>query len=239
MRTSSGASSPGPRPFRRAGFNRIFTETWDFRDDHMAVLEGFGFVRKGACADMSPRTGRRTMRCCTGCSPGIGGWRDRTLWPSPVVPVSSNRTGSFAATAEARSADRRPSGATRSRSRGRLRRGRPRHRGADAVAASTPPSSSTGRHVRAQRRGARVLARLGSQQRRRQRPGTPRLSPIPEPPSLRVHAELPHLRPLPIPVRRTGRHRLLASRARSHPAPQRLRSRQAAPRAGDRPRRSW
>ena len=33
--------------FDELGFNRIFTETWDFRDDHMAVLEGFGFVLEG------------------------------------------------------------------------------------------------------------------------------------------------------------------------------------------------
>lgn len=33
--------------FDELGLNRIFTETWDFRDKHIRVLESFGFVLEG------------------------------------------------------------------------------------------------------------------------------------------------------------------------------------------------
>lgn len=33
--------------FDELGLNRIFTETWDFRDEHIGILESFGFVREG------------------------------------------------------------------------------------------------------------------------------------------------------------------------------------------------
>ena len=33
--------------FDEITLNRLFTETWDFRDNHISVLEGFGFVLEG------------------------------------------------------------------------------------------------------------------------------------------------------------------------------------------------
>ena len=39
-------------------FNRIFTETWDFRDEHIGILEGFGFVYEGRLRQHVAKGGR-------------------------------------------------------------------------------------------------------------------------------------------------------------------------------------
>ncbi|MEO1062026.1 MAG: GNAT family protein [Actinomycetota bacterium] len=44
--------------FDELGFNRLFTETWDFREDHIAVLEEFGFVREGRMRQHVAKEGR-------------------------------------------------------------------------------------------------------------------------------------------------------------------------------------
>lgn len=44
--------------FGELGFNRIFTETWDFREDHIGILEGFGFVLEGRMRHHVAKDGR-------------------------------------------------------------------------------------------------------------------------------------------------------------------------------------
>lgn len=44
--------------FGELGFNRLFAETWDFREDHMAVLEAFGFAREGRMRQHVAKSGR-------------------------------------------------------------------------------------------------------------------------------------------------------------------------------------
>ena len=44
--------------FDELGFNRIFTETWAFRNDHMGILEGFGFVFEGRMRHHVAKDGR-------------------------------------------------------------------------------------------------------------------------------------------------------------------------------------
>ncbi|MDA2988825.1 MAG: GNAT family protein [Actinomycetota bacterium] len=44
--------------FGELGFNRIFTETWDFRDKHIEILEGFGFVLEGRLRHHVAKGGR-------------------------------------------------------------------------------------------------------------------------------------------------------------------------------------
>ena len=39
-------------------FNRIFAETWDFRDEHIRILEGFGFVLEGRLRQHVAKNGR-------------------------------------------------------------------------------------------------------------------------------------------------------------------------------------
>ena len=44
--------------FEELGLNRIFTETWDFRDEHIGILEGFGFVCEGRLRQHVAKDGR-------------------------------------------------------------------------------------------------------------------------------------------------------------------------------------
>jgi len=44
--------------FEELGLNRIFSETWDFRDEHIGILESFGFVREGRLRQHVAKGGR-------------------------------------------------------------------------------------------------------------------------------------------------------------------------------------
>lgn len=44
--------------FDELGFNRIFTETWDFRNKHIGILERFGFVLEGRLRHHVAKGGR-------------------------------------------------------------------------------------------------------------------------------------------------------------------------------------
>lgn len=44
--------------FDELGFNRIFTETWDFRNEHIEILESFGFVLEGRLRHHVAKEGR-------------------------------------------------------------------------------------------------------------------------------------------------------------------------------------
>jgi len=44
--------------FDEVGLNRIFCETWDFRDDHIGILEDFGFVLEGRLRNHVAKGGR-------------------------------------------------------------------------------------------------------------------------------------------------------------------------------------